>query len=107
MGPPGAGKGTQAEQLAERFGLDNISSGDLLRQHVKDQTSLGQKIQAYVDKGDLVPDGMDDRRVGVPGERQHMEWPALGAAGLDHQPGELAAASDDAQFTRHRRRPPE
>jgi adenylate kinase len=58
IGAPGAGKGTQAELLAKRFGITHISSGDLLRQHVKDQTSLGQKIKSYVDKGDLVPDGV-------------------------------------------------
>src|SRR6202043_857940 len=58
IGAPGAGKGTQAELLAERFGIAHISSGDLLRQHVKDQTSLGQKIKSYVDRGDLVPDGL-------------------------------------------------
>jgi adenylate kinase len=58
IGAPGAGKGTQAELLAKRFGIAHISSGDLLRQHVKDQTSLGQKIKSYVDKGDLVPDGV-------------------------------------------------
>ena len=58
IGAPGAGKGTQAELLAERFDLAHISSGDLLRQHVKDQTSLGQKIKSYVDAGDLVPDGL-------------------------------------------------
>jgi adenylate kinase len=58
IGAPGAGKGTQAELLAERFGLAHISSGDLLRQHVREQTSLGLKIKSYVDKGDLVPDGM-------------------------------------------------
>jgi adenylate kinase len=56
IGAPGAGKGTQAGLLAERFGIAHISSGDLLRQHVKDQTPLGQTVQAYVDKGDLVPD---------------------------------------------------
>jgi adenylate kinase len=55
IGAPGAGKGTQAELLAERFGLAHISSGDLLRQHVREQTSLGQTIKSYVDKGDLVP----------------------------------------------------
>jgi len=55
IGAPGAGKGTQAGRLAERFGITHISSGDLLRQHVKDQTSTGQKIKAYVDAGDLVP----------------------------------------------------
>lgn len=58
IGAPGAGKGTQAELLAERFNLTHISSGDLLRQHVKDQTSIGQTIKAYVDAGDLVPDAV-------------------------------------------------
>ena len=58
IGAPGAGKGTQAELLATRFGIAHISSGDLLRQHVKDQTSLGQKIKSYLDAGDLVPDGL-------------------------------------------------
>jgi adenylate kinase len=58
IGAPGAGKGTQAELLAERFGIAHISSGDLLRQHVREQTSLGQTIKSYVDRGDLVPDGV-------------------------------------------------
>lgn len=58
IGAPGAGKGTQAERLAERFGLSHISSGDLLRQHVREQTALGQTIQSYVDQGDLVPTGV-------------------------------------------------
>ena len=58
IGAPGAGKGTQAERLAERFGIAHISSGDLLRQHVKDRTSLGRTIKSYLDHGDLVPDGV-------------------------------------------------
>jgi adenylate kinase len=58
IGAPGAGKGTQAERLAERFGITHISSGDLLRQHVKDNTSIGQLIKSYLDRGDLVPDGV-------------------------------------------------
>ena len=58
IGAPGAGKGTQAERLSARFGITHISSGDLLRQHVRDQTSLGQTIKSYVDNGDLVPDGI-------------------------------------------------
>jgi adenylate kinase len=58
IGAPGAGKGTQAELLAGRFGIAHISSGDLLRQHVREQTSLGQTIKSYVDRGDLVPDGV-------------------------------------------------
>ena len=58
IGAPGAGKGTQAERLSEHFGIAHISSGDLLRQHVKDQTSIGQTIKTYVDAGDLVPDAV-------------------------------------------------
>ena len=58
IGAPGAGKGPQAERLARRFGIAHISSGDLLRQHVRDQTSLGQTIKSYVGRGDLVPDGV-------------------------------------------------
>ena len=58
IGAPGAGKGTQAERLAERFSITHISSGDLLRQHVKDQTSIGQTIKSYLDAGDLVPDSV-------------------------------------------------
>ena len=52
IGAPGAGKGTQAGLLAERFGITHISSGDLLRQHVRDLTPLGQQVKAYVDNGD-------------------------------------------------------
>ncbi|HUJ05941.1 MAG TPA: adenylate kinase [Streptosporangiaceae bacterium] len=58
IGAPGSGKGTQAARLAERFGIAHISSGDLLRQHVRDGTSIGQRIRSYVDKGDLVPDSV-------------------------------------------------
>jgi adenylate kinase len=58
IGAPGAGKGTQAEKLSEHFGIAHISSGDLLRQHVKDQTTIGQTIKTYVDAGDLVPDSV-------------------------------------------------
>jgi adenylate kinase len=56
IGAPGAGKGTQAELLADRFGIAHISSGDLLRQNVQELTSLGQQAKSYVDNGDLVPD---------------------------------------------------
>jgi adenylate kinase len=58
IGAPGAGKGTQAELLAARFGITHISSGDLLRQHVKENSALGQLAAAYVEKGDLVPDSV-------------------------------------------------
>jgi adenylate kinase len=58
IGAPGAGKGTQAGLLAARLGITHISSGDLLRQHVRDLTPLGQQVRSYVDKGDLVPDSL-------------------------------------------------
>ncbi len=56
LGPPGVGKGTQARILAERTGLPHISSGDLFREHLKNQTELGQIAQGYVNRGELVPD---------------------------------------------------
>jgi adenylate kinase len=56
LGPPGAGKGTQAERLVERHGLLHISTGDLLRDAIKAQTSLGREARAAVDAGVLVPD---------------------------------------------------
>lgn len=58
FGPPGVGKGTQAAIVAERFGWAHISTGDMLRAHVKGGTSLGRKAQEYMDKGHLVPDGL-------------------------------------------------
>jgi adenylate kinase len=58
IGAPGAGKGTQAGRLSSRYGIAHISSGDLLRQHVKEETQLGQRIKSYVDRGDLVPDAL-------------------------------------------------
>jgi adenylate kinase len=56
LGPPGAGKGTQAKTLAEFLHIPHISTGDILRQAIKDQTTLGIKAQSYMDKGELVPD---------------------------------------------------
>ena len=56
LGAPGAGKGTQAAKLVEDMGLCHISTGDILRAAVKDQTELGKKAKEYMDAGDLVPD---------------------------------------------------
>jgi adenylate kinase len=56
LGPPGAGKGTQAERLQEDFPLAYVATGDMLRQAVKDGTDLGKKAKEYMDRGDLVPD---------------------------------------------------
>ncbi len=56
LGPPGAGKGTQANVLCKKFGLLHISTGDLLRQAVKDGTEVGRKAKEFMNKGELVPD---------------------------------------------------
>ncbi len=56
LGPPGVGKGTQAEILANKTGLPHISSGDLFRDNIKSNTPLGQKAKSFMDKGELVPD---------------------------------------------------
>ncbi len=56
LGPPGAGKGTQAKLLSQRMEFLHISTGDLLREAVKNQTPLGKKAKEYMDRGELVPD---------------------------------------------------
>jgi len=56
LGPPGVGKGTQAEILASKSGLPHISSGDLFRENMKNNTELGKRAKSFMDKGELVPD---------------------------------------------------
>lgn len=56
LGPPGVGKGTQAELLAKKIGLAHVSSGDLFRENLKNQTELGKLAKSFMDKGELVPD---------------------------------------------------
>ncbi|MGJ9421959.1 adenylate kinase [Aeromicrobium sp. CF3.5] len=63
MGPPGAGKGTQAVSLAERIGGAHISTGDIFRANVKDHTELGREAQRYMDAGDYVPDEVTNAMV--------------------------------------------
>ena len=58
MGPPGAGKGTQAERLIEKYGIPQISTGDMFRAAVKEQTPLGLEAKKYMDNGQLVPDAV-------------------------------------------------
>ena len=58
LGAPGAGKGTQAAKLVEEFATPHISTGDILRAAVKNQTELGKKAKGYIDAGDLVPDSL-------------------------------------------------
>ena len=56
LGAPGAGKGTQAKKIAEKYGIPHISTGDIFRANIKNQTELGMKAKAYMDQGALVPD---------------------------------------------------
>ena len=56
LGAPGAGKGTQAKMISEKYGIPHISTGDIFRANIKENTELGQKAKTYMDKGLLVPD---------------------------------------------------
>lgn len=71
LGPPGAGKGTQAKELERRFGYRQISTGDILRANVRDGTALGREAKSFMDAGKLVPDdviiGMVEPEVIAPG----------------------------------------
>src|SRR5438132_498525 len=70
LGPPGAGKGTQAEKLSTYLGVPRISTGDILRHNVAENTDLGKKAKAFMDSGKLVPDdlviAMTERRLKEP-----------------------------------------
>lgn len=63
IGPPGAGKGTQAERICDRLGVPAISTGDIFRANIKEQTELGHEAQTYTDAGNLVPDSVTNRMV--------------------------------------------
>lgn len=56
FGPPGCGKGTQSDKLVDKYGLVHLSTGNLLRQEIKDKTPLGLEAKSFIDKGQLVPD---------------------------------------------------
>lgn len=63
MGPQGVGKGTQAALLSEHYGIPAISTGDIFRYNLKNQTELGKEAQAYMDRGELVPDDLTNKIV--------------------------------------------
>ncbi len=77
LGPPGAGKGTQAQILSEALGLPHISSGDIFREHLKKRTELGQLAEEYINRGELVPDDVTIAMI-----RERLSRP-------DYQPGAL------------------
>ncbi len=70
MGLPGAGKGTQAERIVEKYGIPHISTGDMFRAAIKEETALGLEAKSFMDKGELVPDevtiGIVRERLGKP-----------------------------------------
>jgi adenylate kinase len=67
FGPPGSGKGTQSEKIIEKYGLAHISTGDILRQEIKNGSDLGKTAKSFIDKGELVPDstiiGMLEKKI--------------------------------------------
>ena len=63
VGPPGAGKGTQAEKIAEHYGVPAVSTGDIFRANIKNGTELGQEVQAITERGELVPDELTNKIV--------------------------------------------
>ncbi len=93
LGPPMSGKGTQAARLSQLFGIPQVSSGDLFRDNIKNQTNLGLEAKKYIDRGDLVP---DEVTIGMVKERLHRE-DCLGGALLDGFPRTIpqAEALDD------------
>ncbi len=88
LGPPGAGKGTQAKRLSEQLGLLHVSSGDLFREHLKNETELGRLAREYIDRGLLVP---DDVTIAMVRERLGRPDAAAGAV-LDGFPRTLPQA---------------
>ncbi|MEY9952606.1 adenylate kinase [Leifsonia sp. EB34] len=63
VGPPGAGKGTQASRITSTYGIPDISTGDIFRANIKNETPLGQQVKAIVDAGDYVPDSLTNQLV--------------------------------------------
>lgn len=89
LGPPGAGKGTQAVRLAEALGVPHVSSGDLFRENLRQQTELGKQAQRYINQGELVP---DDVTIGMIRERVNREDCCAEGAILDGFPRTPAQA---------------
>ena len=88
LGPPGAGKGTQASRIAERLDIPAISTGDIFRANMAEGTEIGKQAQAYMDRGEFVPDSVTNAmvkaRLAAPAHGQGLpagRLPPLGGAG--------------------------
>jgi adenylate kinase len=98
VGPPGAGKGTQAVRLSERFEVPHISTGDLFRANLKDETELGLEAKRYMSAGDLVPDAVT---VGMVRERLTHDDAVKGFV-LDGFPRTLSQAASLGELLKER-----
>jgi adenylate kinase len=97
LAPPGAGKGTQSERIAARYGVPHISSGDIFREEVARQTPVGQRLRGYLDSGDLVP---DDLVLSLIMDRVVAATEQSGGYVLDGFPRTLAQAKTAAEMVR-------
>jgi adenylate kinase len=88
VGPPGAGKGTQAGTLSEKLGVPHISTGDLFRAHIGNGTDLGRSVQGFLDEGQLVPDEVTNEMV----RERLAEQDTSGGFILDGFPRNIAQA---------------
>ncbi len=93
LGPPGAGKGTQAEVISREMNLAHISSGDLFRENLKNQTELGKTAQGYMNRGELVPDDVTIAMVRERLSRQDCKDGAL-LDGFPRTPAQAVALAD-------------
>ena len=88
MGPPGAGKGTQAIRIAERYGIPAVSTGDIFRSNIKDGTDLGKRVKSILDAGGYVPDELTNDIV-----RERLAWvdaaPGFLLDGYPRTPGQV------------------
>jgi adenylate kinase len=96
LAPPGAGKGTQAKRLSRHYGIEHISTGDLLRKEAAAGTPLGRQAQDYLDRGDLVPDDLIRDMV----VERVTEADAKGGFLLDGYPRNLAQADEASRMAR-------
>lgn len=93
LGPPGAGKGTQAQRVTEELGLPHISSGDIFRENIKRETELGKLAKVYIDRGELVPDDVTISMIGERLSRPDCEQGAL-LDGFPRTPAQANALDD-------------
>jgi adenylate kinase len=98
LGPPGAGKGTQAEKLTEKLGIPQISTGDLFRSNIADGTELGLEAKRYLDAGDLVPSELTNALV----DKRLDEPDAAAGFILDGYPRSVAQAEALTEMLRTR-----